>query len=430
MPAEMPDSEVLEQFHNALQQDDVSLMRSLFEKHPQFRSMLNEPVAAFNSPPISCVRSRRMLDLFLSLGADINAKSRWWAGGFGFLHSADRELAIYAIERGAIVDIHAAARLGMIDRVRECVAADASQVHARGGDGQTPLHFASTIEIAGFLIDHGANIDARDVDHESTPAQYMIRDRQEIARYLVTRGCRTDLLMAAALGDRTLAEKHLASTPESIRMRVNSEWFPMTNHQSGGTIYQWTLGWDLSAPQVANEFGHAALAEWLWARSPIEMQVIDACWQHDETRLNTLIRNRAGAAIPFTPSDLRHLAHAARKNDPSAVSLFLKAGLPLDSRGQHNATALHWAAWHGNGEMVKRLLAHGASLTATDSDFNGTPLGWAIHGSLNGWHKEKGEYGAVVQALLNAGAKCPEKIDGTPSVQAILRAARSHHERP
>jgi len=41
------------------------------------------------------------------------------------------------------------------------------------------------------------------VDHESTPAQYMLRvqqkrrnprNRQEVARYLVSRGCRTDIL--------------------------------------------------------------------------------------------------------------------------------------------------------------------------------------------------------------------------------------------
>lgn len=56
---------------------------------------------------------------------------------------------------------------------------DAGVVHARGGDGQTPLHCASTAQIAAFLLDHGADIDARDVDHESTPAQYMVSDRQD-----------------------------------------------------------------------------------------------------------------------------------------------------------------------------------------------------------------------------------------------------------
>ena len=52
-------------------------------------------------------------------------------------------------------------------------------MHARGGDGQTPLHFASTVEVAEFLLENGAEIDARDVDHESTPAQYMLRVEQK-----------------------------------------------------------------------------------------------------------------------------------------------------------------------------------------------------------------------------------------------------------
>ena len=55
----------------------------------------------------------------------------------------------------------------------------------------------------------GADIDARDVDHESTPAQYMVRDRQSVLRYLIERGCWTDLLMASAIGDSELARRHL-----------------------------------------------------------------------------------------------------------------------------------------------------------------------------------------------------------------------------
>src|SRR2546427_9819567 len=128
-----------------------------------------------------------MLEVLLAAGADINAKSRWWAGGFGLLHGASPELAAYAIERGALIDVHAAARLGRLERLQELIAEEPALVNARGGDGQTPLHFASTIAIAAYLLDHGADLDARDVDHESTPAQYMGRDRQEVLRYLIQR---------------------------------------------------------------------------------------------------------------------------------------------------------------------------------------------------------------------------------------------------
>jgi len=93
-----------------------------------------------------------------STQGDINARSRWWAGGFGLLDSADPELATYAIERGAVVDAHAAARLGLMDRLRDLITASPRLVHARGGDGQTPLHFASTTEVAAYLLSKGRTL--------------------------------------------------------------------------------------------------------------------------------------------------------------------------------------------------------------------------------------------------------------------------------
>ena len=75
--------------------------------------------------------------------------------------------------------------LPAVARLRELVDADPSLVHARGGDGKTPLHCARTVEIAQYLIDRGADLDARDVDHESTPAQYLVREAPDVARLLV-----------------------------------------------------------------------------------------------------------------------------------------------------------------------------------------------------------------------------------------------------
>ena len=49
------------------------------------------------------------------------------------------------MSRGAKVDAHSAAHLDMLDKLRELVSADPSVVHKRGGDGQSPLHFAATV---------------------------------------------------------------------------------------------------------------------------------------------------------------------------------------------------------------------------------------------------------------------------------------------
>src|SRR5688500_5275288 len=131
-------ADILEEIKQAFCDDDAAGVRRLLAEHPELKARINEPIGPFDSPAITCARSREMLDGLLEAGADINAKSRWWAGGFGLLHSAPVELANYAISRGAVVDVHAAARLGFLDKLRELITVDPGLVHAKGGDGQTP----------------------------------------------------------------------------------------------------------------------------------------------------------------------------------------------------------------------------------------------------------------------------------------------------
>jgi hypothetical protein len=265
-------------------------------------------------------------------------------------------------------------------------------------------------------------MDARDVDHESTPAQWMLRDRQDIARHLVQLGCKTDLLMAAALGDADLVRKHLDADPGCIHVRVSDEYFPLIHHRSGGTIYQWTLGWYVSPHDVARQFGHDDVFRLLVERSPAEVKLIAACWGDDETAVKTLLANNAGLVAELSQAYRRQVAHAARNNNLAAVRVMLAAGLPVDATGQHRATPLHWAAFHGNAKMIREILRYQPPLELTDADFQSTPLGWAIHGSVNGWYCRTGDYPATVELLLKAGAKLPKKTTGgTEAVKEMLR---------
>ncbi|HEX7861086.1 MAG TPA: ankyrin repeat domain-containing protein [Verrucomicrobiae bacterium] len=410
--------EVFAQAHRAFHADDAAAVRDLLQSSAELRARINDPAGDFGSPPIVNVRSKAMLDLLIEYGADINAKSKWWAGGFNVLQSAPLEVAQYAVSRGATIDVHGAARLGLIDRLRELVTADPDLVHARGGDGQTPLHFAANEEIATFLLENGADIDARDIDHQSTPAQWMLGDRLELARFLVRRGASADLLMGGALGDLELARKQLDADPNAIRIRVSEEYFPMVGGKGGGTIYQWTLGWHVSPHQVAKARAHEELFRFLWEQSPLEVRLVNAAWLHDEATLDGLLSNNPNPN--FTPAELRQTAHAARNDDATALRLLLKAGVPSNARGQHNATPLHWACWHGNAEAVKLLLPLRPDLEDSNNDYSSTPLGWAMHGSENGWHHERGNYPTTVEALLRAGVKRPDRISGTPEVKAAI----------
>ena len=408
-----------EALHEAFCNNDVGSVRFALNANPQLRQLINAPIGPFDSPAICNVRSREMLDLLLEHGADINAKSKWWAGGFCLLDNANDDLAHYAIQRGARLEAHSAARLGLLEKLRELISANPSLVHAPGGDGKRPLHFAGNVEIAKFLLDHGADINAKDIDHESTAAQYLIADHPDVVRYLIQRGAKTDLFLAAALGDLELVKRHLSENANAIRGRVDSKTFPMSNPRAGGTIYIWTLGNGLSPHQVAKKFGHEHVLKYLLDQSPPEVQLVNYCWLYDEPAVQRLLAADPTLVKKIDPTAL---PDAARERNHTALRLFLQAGLAIDARGQHNATALHWASWHGDARSVQLLLEHKAPLELKDADFQATPFGWMMHGSENSWHRKEGAYPEVALLLMKAGAKLPPQISGTPELQAAIRS--------
>jgi len=76
--------------------------------------------------------------------------------------------------------------------------------------------------------------------------------------------------------------------------------------------------------------------------------------------------------------------------------------------------------------MVRALLAHQAPLNVFESEHGGSPLAWALHGSLNSWEREKGDYEAVTRELLAAGADVPQPerpLEATEGVLEIIRSA-------
>jgi ankyrin repeat protein len=399
----------------ALKSKDASLVRQVLTRHPSLKEIINEPLPnyGFDAPALLAAveqQDRAMVDALLDAGANMNERSRWWAGSYGVLDTANPELAAYLIARGAVVDIHSAVRLGMIDRVRQFLDQDASLIHARGGDGQLPLHFATTIEMAALLLERGAHIDARDIDHESTAVQYMVSirpHRHDVARYLVAHGAQADILAASALGDLEAIHKLLAHDPDLIRMQVAEKYFPKQDPRAGGVIYIYGFGWTATPHMVAHQFGHAEAFELLMQRSSPWLRLAHACDIHDEALVRQLIADHPRLIENLSPLAARRIIGAALRNNTRAVELLLSAGWPATPVNDRNQTTLHHAAWHGNLAMVKALLAGNAPVNVFETQYGGSPLAWALHGSLNSWERKSGDYPGVTRALLAAGAEIP-----------------------
>ena len=149
------------------------------------------------------------------------------------------ELGGFLIEQGAYVSIHAAAAMGLADVVQRYIADDPRAMHAKGGDGATPLHFTSTREVAGLLIDAGADLNATDDDHNSTPAQWLIGDRPEVSHYLLQCRASPDIFICAALGDLSRIQQLADDNPMCLAYRIGKIPFPPLGYQAkGGTILQ------------------------------------------------------------------------------------------------------------------------------------------------------------------------------------------------
>jgi ankyrin repeat protein len=403
---------IVDTFVNAVRHDDVATASAMLRDHPELKSRLNDalPGLGFGATVLQPAvehKNLAMIDLLIANGADIHMKSDWWAGGFGPIDQADADFVPFLLERGAVLTAYAAARLGFMSDLERLVRADSTAVHMRGGDGQTPLHVAATPDIARFLLEHGADLDALDVDHESTPAQYAMGERLDVARYLIERGCRTDILMAAGVGDLALVRRHVDADPNSTNTNVSKKYFPMHNPRAGGTIYNWTLGGHKTAHIVARERGHDDVYDFLMSVSPPALSLVAACELGDAAAARAILAAHPNIAASLGDDERRRIVYAAEHNSTVAVRLMLESGWSAGTRGDNGQTALHWAGFHGNAQMARDILRYAPPIDAEDSEFHGTPIGWAKYGAEHSWHCKTGDYPATIGALRSAGAKEP-----------------------
>jgi hypothetical protein len=425
------------QFLDALYAGDAALVRALLDEHADVRAAINEPICHFNGRPVAHARKNLpLLDVLLAHGADLNLKSAWWAGGFGLLeYGCTPEEAAPLIERGATVDIFAAAHLGMFDRVQALVERDPSLVRARGGDGKTPLHCSRTVEIAGYLLDRGAEIDARDVDHESTAVQYLVRDAPDVARFLVERGAWFDIFAAVGLGDPALVERCLRDDPLSLDHRTWHGLYTVAHHNERastreeigdrrGDIYRWVFGHNVSAIDAAIALGFDDIVKLLLRHASPAQRLLAACASGNRADAAAVVSAHPDVVSTLDAGQMRLIADRAHANDLTAVVLMADLGFDLLARGVEGWEALRWAAFHGNVEMARRLLKPGAPIGVPDPTYGGPPLGQCVYGALNGWSRDRGDFATTVRLLLDAGERPDPAIlpTGRDDVDRVLRA--------
>ena len=389
-------------------------MRALLAADSSLCEQIDEPWGYFDAPALVEASSRGdadMMRVLVEAGADVNARSGWEPGGSGVLDGERIELWVKARRAdgtpvmtelfndfrrlGLTVDAHAAANLGDIEMLRQLIDERPDCVNERGRDGASPLHMARTPEIVEVLVDRGADVDMRDLDHGATPAQWAI-DESAVCRRLVERGAAPDIFVACALGDIAIADRVMANHPDALRSRSNHGPH-MDGRPPGGHMYIYRMGVGMRPLPFASTKGHAAFVEQLLERASPAEQLIHAAWTGDRSRAQALVGAHPGLVESLVPDESRAISDAAWNNSSQGVALMLAVGFPVDARGDDDGTPLDRAAVRGYADIVEVLLEHDPSLDVTN-DFGGTPLGGAIWGAGN-FRDPKGDYVTTVDLL-------------------------------
>jgi ankyrin repeat protein/acetyl esterase/lipase len=235
-------------------------------------------------------------------------------------------------------EIHIAAAAGDLNKVRALLEADPTLLESKDNLGFTPLHsacLAKQAAVAKFLLDKGANVNARDY-FDLTPlhrASYDTGQHVGLIQLLLDKGAdvnaqggngNTPLHFAALKGDLKAAKLLLDHGAD-----VNAEYSGAIQSSSvSGTVLQ-----------VAINFGPTEeMAKWL-------------------------VEN--GAKLNRKDSNGNAELHlAALKGYADLVRLLVQHGADVNAVNKYNRTALYYAAKHGYRSVAAALIAAGAKKSA------------------------------------------------------------------
>ena len=396
----LPRAEYIE----AVNKGDANRVKSVLADNDELLEFIDGPWFAFDAPAVvfaASIVNRPLVEVLLDAGADIDAKSTWWAGGTSALQHAagsmlgyNRELAEYLIERGATVDAHAAAGLDMADTLEALIRGNPDVVNAPGCDGMSPLHFAATPRIAELLLAHGADINLRDRDHYGTAVQWTVRRRPDVCCYLLEQGAEADVVLYCAMGDVQRAKSEFQKKPELLNLRINAKSAkgyviptlesPQIEEVPGGHVYAYQVGPTMPLLEIALQSKQLAVVD-LLIDSGYEINLRD--WYvlvgQGPKRFDTLVKGFLAKGWDINASQKHRrgmwtpLHWVAQRGLTNGVACLLANGADPNVTDDKGQTPLHFIAQKGVGKnQAKLLIEHGADLNARD-DAGQTPLDYA-----------------------------------------------------
>ena len=396
-------------FITAVRDGDINTVKHLLATDKTLAAQIDAPWFSFDAPAIvfaAASGNRALIEVLLDAGANIDVKSSWWAGGTSALQHAtgsmlnyDKALAEYLIERGATIDAHAAAGLDMSEKLAELIRENPEVVNAPGSDGMAPLHFAATPRIAELLLTHGADINLRDRDHYGTPAQWTMRRRPQVCRYLLKQGAEADIVLYCVMGDVGRARAEFEKNRELLKLRINVKSpkgyvIPplkssgpnnqQTDEVPGGHVYAYQVGPTMPLLEIALQSKQPAIVD-LLIDTGYEINLRD--WYvlvgQGPKRFDTLLKGFLAKGWNINARQKhRHgmwapLHWVVQRGLTAGVLCLLENGADPNVTDDKGRTPMHIIAQKGVGKnQVQALIEHGGDINLQDVDGK-TPLDYA-----------------------------------------------------
>ena len=337
---------------------------------------------------VACAR------LLLAHGADANGRYPW-------LHHGVRRAALWGavcvtqllplarllLERGANpndgVTLPLAASGGNLDALELLHAHGADVNQPWASDGSTTLYailnWADTPAGIQWLLEHGADPDPVFAANGESPLHVIAR--------------RWDAALCAEL----------------VRRGAEIE----RKRSDGRTPYA-----------VAELAGNDSVARYLADHgASTELSAVDrlvaACSRGDRAVAEMMLASQPELPRQLGPEHYAALYRAAERDDTRALETMLACGFdPNHADDEIGKTPLHAAAHEGRPEIVRVLLAHGASVSARDREFHGQPLVWAADG-FRSHAPDHRDYAQVARLLLDAGSPVEWQTGEEPAQEIV-----------
>ncbi|HUF51251.1 MAG TPA: ankyrin repeat domain-containing protein [Longimicrobiales bacterium] len=295
--------------------------------------------------------------------------------------------------------------VGHADMVRLLLARGANPNIRDDGDDAMPLHFAAeagNMEVVRLLIEHGADAVGAGTMHELNVLGWAVCwdyvHNQEVAQYLLAHGAQHTIHTAVALGDvaqiRAIAARAPAAVDEPMD-RTNVRRRPLhlavVKRRADSLAALLELGVDTEAEDASGltALDEAAMSDAselveLLLRRGAQVRLPAALMLNRAADVERLLRAQPDALKPGHRWDTL-IVRAAAVASGAIIERLIRAGAAVNAAA-HPDTAvdhtqgyspLHAAAFHGNADAVRVLLAHGANPNSYESKWCATAAGWA-----------------------------------------------------